>query len=329
VPVVTATVRPALKPLSIVTEPWTSFGSFDTRIFKDDFCHEKHFTAKVKATSVDGATINIKETANIVGEKGIDIKDELKLWFPIDYGTKHLHLRLKDKDSRIHYDNGVSELGGEKVNFYSSFGFARDFAKYNFKVGLATVFRDFNTDNRIKVDESQNVSWYHKTLFRKDDFRFGFIGVLDITNQLIAKKDVLLGYNYKEWDFILKGEQAFGHRITNWATAAQWFSNISLTALFNQSLNRKYAAQVEVDPSKGTYLGTALLEYKYSDKSFTKFALNTNAILSLVVKKTLNSTWSLSGGAELPIPGVAVAKDKEGRSVEPKPRFGIQVDINM
>lgn len=60
IPVVTTKVRPALKPLSITTEPWTTFGNFDTRIFKDDFCHEKHFTAKVKATSVDGATVNIK-----------------------------------------------------------------------------------------------------------------------------------------------------------------------------------------------------------------------------------------------------------------------------
>lgn len=177
----------------------------------------------------------------------------------------------------------------------------------------------------------QNVSWYHKTLFRKDQFRFGFIGVLDITNQLIAKKDVLLGYNHKEWDFILKGEQDFDKKTTNWSKAAEWFNRVSFTAIYNQALNRRYAAQVETNPSKGSYLITALLEYKYSDKSFTKVALNSDGLLSVVVKKTLNSIWSLSGGAELPIPGVASAKGEKGAkaAVEPKPKFGVQLDINM
>lgn len=143
--------RPALKPVSINTEPWTSFGSFDTRIFKDDFCHEKHFTGKVKATSIDGATINLKETATLDDKNALKISDELKLWFPINYGPQYLHLRIKDKDNRVHYDNGITELGGEKVNLYSSFGWARDFKNYNFKLGLATVWKEFNTDNRIRI----------------------------------------------------------------------------------------------------------------------------------------------------------------------------------
>lgn len=148
-------LRPALKPISIATEPWTSFGSFDTRIFKDDFCHEKHFTAKVKATSIDGATFNIKETANVEKEGALKVKDELKFWFPLNYGPQYLHLRLTNTDTRVHYDNGVTEINGEKVNLYSSFGFARDFKNFNFKVGVATVFPTSNTDNRIKFDSNK------------------------------------------------------------------------------------------------------------------------------------------------------------------------------
>ena len=103
--IVTPTV--AVEPPSIKTEPWTSFGSFDTRIFKDDFCHEKHLTVKGKATSLRGATWKTKEA--ITYDKGaLKWKDELKLWFPILNRPEHLHLRLTNNDVRVHVDGGVT-----------------------------------------------------------------------------------------------------------------------------------------------------------------------------------------------------------------------------
>jgi len=251
--------RPALKPLSIATEPWTSFGHFDTRIFKDDFSHEKHFTAKVKATTLDGATFNYKETANLEKDNALKIKDELKFWFPINYGPQFLHLRVKDSDTRVHYDNGTTEISGEKFNLYGSFGFARDFHNYNFKLGIATVFKNYNTDNRVRITSDHNLAWYHKTLVRQDDIRFGFIGVLDLTKQLLLKKDFLLGYRYKEWDFILKAEQAFDKPTKDFSKAAEWFSNVSLTSVYHHSHSQKYALQFETDPAKQTVNATALL----------------------------------------------------------------------
>jgi len=251
--------RPAQKPLSIVTEPWTTFGNFDTRIFKDDFCHEKHFTAKVKATTVDGATFNYKETANIEKGNALKIKDELKFWFPINYGPQFLHLRIKDSDTRVHYDNGVTDIGGEKFNFYGSFGFARDFHNYNVKLGIATVFKNYNTDNRVSITSQHNVAWYHKTLLRQNDIRFGFIGVLDLTKQLLLKKDFLLGYHYREWDFVLKAEQAFEKPTKDFSNFAEWFSNVSLISTYNHSASQKYALQLETDPVKQSLNATALL----------------------------------------------------------------------
>lgn len=230
-------------------------------------------------------------------------------------------MRIKDTDSRIHFDSGVTDLGGEKINLYGSLGFSRDFSSYNLKLGFSTLFKEFNTDNRLRITHDHNVAWYHKTLIKKDNIRFGFIGVLDITKQLIAKKDFLFGVVHKDWDFILKAEQDFKKMTKDWSKPADWFSNISLTAIFNQSKSKKYALSVEVDPSKTkeNILATALVEYKYNDQSFTKVSLNSNALLSVLVKKTLDSTWSLSGGAQIPIPSL-----KEG-----KPKFGVQVDVNM
>ncbi len=48
------------KPTSIQTEPWTSFGTFSTAAFTDDFVHKDNLAFKFKANSNGGATINIK-----------------------------------------------------------------------------------------------------------------------------------------------------------------------------------------------------------------------------------------------------------------------------
>jgi len=254
----------------------------------------------------------------------LKIKDELKLWFPINYGPQFLHIRVKNTDSRVHFDNGVTDVSGRKINLYSSFGWARDFHEYNFKIGLATVFKEFNTDNRIKITSDKTVNWYHKTLIERNDVRFGFIGVLDLTKQLLLKKDLLFGYRFKQpdnkqWDFILKAEQDFKRPTKDFSNFAEWFSNISLTSTYQHNSNQKYVVQLEADPVKSSWLATALVEFKYSDKGFTKVAVNSAATLTVLIKKTISNLWSLSGGAQIPFSGDKTAKNK----------FGIQVDLNM
>jgi hypothetical protein len=238
------TIRLALKPLSIATEPWTSFGNFDTRIFKDDFCHENYFTAKLRATSVDGATINLKETVTLEKENTLKIKDELKLWFPIHYGKQHLHLRVRDTNTRIHYDNDLTEVGGQNFNFYTSFGWGRDFKTYNFKIGAATTSKKFNTDSRLSVNYDRNFALYHKTLVRSNDVRFGFIGVLDLTKQLLLKKDFLLGYTHQKWDFTFKAEQHFKRPTDDFSNPKQWFSTLSLTSTYTHDAKQKISVLV-------------------------------------------------------------------------------------
>ena len=54
-----------IKPASITHEPWTGFGPLENRTFLDDFCHEKTLTVKAQASTYNGATIKLKEAANI------------------------------------------------------------------------------------------------------------------------------------------------------------------------------------------------------------------------------------------------------------------------
>lgn len=168
----------------------------------------------------------------------------------------------------------------------------------------------------------QNVAFYHKTLISKNDVRFGFIGVLDLTKQLLLKKDILLGYRYKQWDFIAKAEQPFVDNPTNnFNNPAEWYSSVSLTSLYTHNSKQKYAATIDVNPIKSTWLATGLVEYKHNDKSFAKIAANSAGVLTLVVKKTISSLWALSGGVQLPL--------LEEKGSKNKNRFGVQVDFNV
>lgn len=148
--------------------------------------------------------------------------------------------------------------------------------------------------------------------------------MLDLTNQLVLKKDFLLGCRYKEFDFITKAEQAFDKptKDKDYDNIMDYFSNVSFTAIYNRSYSQRYAFQVEATPERKrttNVVATALLEYKYSDKSFTKVAVNTNSILSFVFKKTLNSLWSVSVGAQIPLPGL----------FQPGAKLGFQIDLNI
>jgi hypothetical protein len=48
-------------------------------------------------------------------------------------------------------------------------------------------------------------------------------------------------------------------------------------------------------------------------------AVSTQRTLTVLVKKTINSLWSLSGGALIPLPGSKAVGNK----------FGVQVDLNL
>lgn len=143
-----------------------------------------------------------------------------------------LHLRLTNSDTRIHYDHGVNVIQNHKFNFYGSFGFQRDWSKYNFKLGFQLLEKDATVDNRIRVTHDHNVTWFHRTTANINDVRLGVIAALDITNKQLLKKDLFIGYRRNELDVSLKAEQAFDKVTKDYKDWKQWFSKYLLTTTF-------------------------------------------------------------------------------------------------
>jgi len=213
----------------------------------------------------------------------------------------------------------VTEISGEKFNFYSSFGWARDFHNYNFKLGVATVFKEFNTDNRIRITSERNAALYHKTSIKHNDVRFGFIGVIDLTKQLLLKKDLLFGYRFKQWDVILKAEQDFKKPTGDFSKPKEWFSSLSLTTTYTHNSKQKYSVLLQADPAQQKLAAVGLFEYKHTDKSFTKISVDSAPTLTVLIKNTISHLWSLSLGVQVPLVSGKDAKTK----------FGAQVDLNI
>jgi len=183
---------------------------------------------------------------------------------------------------------------------------------------VSTVFNGFNTDNRIRVDEYKDVTWYHKTLVKQGNIRFGFIGVLDLTRQILAKKDVLVGYTHDNVDVVLKAEQSFTKPTQNWSNVAEYFNNVVLTTTFKRNKAQRFAAEISADPSNKKIVASGLVEYKYNDKSLTKIKLNSDLNLAFVVKKTINDTISLSFGTGMLLTGA-----------DSKLKYGGQLDLSI
>ncbi len=133
----------------------------------------------------------------------------------------------------------------------------------------------------------------------------------------MLKKDLLLGYKEKDVEVIFKAEQAFDRPTKDFKNFAEYFSDLSLVGLYNYGLSQRYGLKVEGDPATRKWKASALLEYKYSDSSLTKVSVDTESTLNVVVKKTLNKIWSLSGGASVPLTNANESK------------FGVQIDVNV
>jgi len=160
--------------------------------------------------------------------------------------------------------------------------------------------KDFTVDNRVKVNNEKNISWFHRTTARFQDFRLGFIGVIDITNKELIKKDLLLGYKKDDFDISVKAEQAFDMKPLYRKDWKKWFSKYVLTGVYQRTKKEKYGVEVVADPWTEKVVATGLVEYNYSDNGFTKLKFDSNLNLTLLVKKTLTDKLSLSFGAWIP-----------------------------
>jgi len=126
------------------------------------------------------------------------------------------------------------------VNLYGSFGFARDWSKYNGKIGLALLESNTTVDNRITMNSENTISWYHRTTARINDFRIGVVAGLNLTTRELIKKDILLGYQMNDLEVVLKAEQAFGKKTLDYGDWRQWFNKYIITSVYRRSRKERY-----------------------------------------------------------------------------------------
>lgn len=152
-----------------------------------------------------------------------------------------------------------------------------------------------------------------------NEFRVGIVAGVNITNKELVKKDILLGYRKNDLDATLKAEQAFGSKTKNYSDWRQWFSKYVLTTVYRRSKKERYGVEVTADPKTEEIVASALVEYLYSDKGFTKIKVDSLMNLTLVVKKTLTDKLALSFGTLIPL----------SKSGGERNKFGLQLDLNI
>lgn len=126
-----------------------------------------------------------------------NVEDDVKLWF--DLPNNHsLYTRVKSTSYlKIHYDHGLSVCHNSLWNFYASFWTDKTLSKSSVRVGAAIYDPKCNSDNRIRVNTVSGVHnfyWYNRTISFINNFKLGLVSVVDLTNKVVQKNNILLGY---------------------------------------------------------------------------------------------------------------------------------------
>jgi hypothetical protein len=183
------------KPESIKIDPWTDFPRLAYTFINDDFVHEKLAVFKVAAKG-GRSTVNLK--ASVSKDKGVTkVSDELKLWFDLPEG-RSLYSKLKADLLRVQFDNGITEHWGKKWNLYAGLNSSKSLENVSVRLGAANISNGCHSDNRLRIDlhaeGKTNATWYNRTIVTHDRLTFGILGAYCLTNNILVKNNVLLGY---------------------------------------------------------------------------------------------------------------------------------------
>lgn len=197
------------KPQSIIIDPWTDFPKQPYySILRDDFCHDKFYVEKLQFKNNKGA-VNIKATMDSKSGEW-KIADEVKLWFELQ-NNKSVYGKIKSSDYlKFQYDNGVVEWQNRKWNIYGGFNTDKGLKKWSFKLGVAHLSDQFNSDNRLRVNYSSSGSesiWYNRSVLSHQKWKFGLLHVYNFSTNVLQKNAFLISYTHDaQHSAYLRGE---------------------------------------------------------------------------------------------------------------------------
>ena len=99
---------------------------------------------------------------------------------------------------KLHYDHGFSEIGGRKVNLYSSINMDKSLNNFIFKAGVSEN-STIKKDARLKVEKSKSgidYTLYTRVFGNKDNFGFGFLSAFEIGKNILSKRNLFFSYTH-------------------------------------------------------------------------------------------------------------------------------------
>ena len=143
------------------------------------------------------STLNIKETVSTNKDGVWNIEDDVKLWF--DLTNNHaLYARVKSNNYiKLHYDHGLTLWKDNIWNLYTSFWTDKSLSKSSVRFGFASIHPRCTSDNRLRVNSSlgsHTFCYYNRTLSYWNQNKLGIVAVIDLTNKVLQKNNVLLGH---------------------------------------------------------------------------------------------------------------------------------------
>lgn len=79
---------------------------------------------------------------------------------------------------------------------YGSFWTDKSLSKASIRFGAAAYSENCQSDNRLRINSnsgSHHFYWYHRTLSTINNWKLGLLGVVDLTNRVVQKNNVLIG----------------------------------------------------------------------------------------------------------------------------------------
>lgn len=114
-------------PPSVHPEDWMSFDTFTTRVFKSDFCQEQHLTVNVRIPTLKEGYIKVRQQLH--WKEGLQVKDQLRLWFPMTWRRgSYIYAHAIEDKVKIHYDHGYIRQGDYNINVYGSLDFNKNWS---------------------------------------------------------------------------------------------------------------------------------------------------------------------------------------------------------
>ncbi len=130
---------------------------------------------------------------------------------------KSVYARVKSNNYiKLHYDHGLTHWQEQQWNLYSSFWTDKSFSKSSVRIGLASIHPKCTSDSRLRVNTALGAHtfyFYNRTLSFWNQTKFGLVTVVDLSNQVVQKNDILLGhvFNNSHETFLRLANDGFRH----------------------------------------------------------------------------------------------------------------------